>query len=257
MSKWEVPEGLRVKMKEIARQFSKQPTRSEGLLWEALRNRQLDDRKFRRQHPIGNFVVDFYCVRESFEEKYLMARHSQKLPDTLYNYCSLDGMKKIIESASLHLSNVRQLNDRREFKELLEKFLDKFKNNKPGVPIPSFEQLFEVAPFVFCMSEEPDDLYQWISYGDGGKGVAIGFDSSKLPFAGRTIPVLYNKKRIEYFVNKFLNFIFQNSTENKSKNSKSTGLIPQRYRNTRPKNEATLTDCYNLLCPPTKSNRIT
>jgi len=31
------------------------------MLWEALRARQLGVR-FRRQHPIGDFVLDFYCA---------------------------------------------------------------------------------------------------------------------------------------------------------------------------------------------------
>jgi len=31
------------------------------ILWEALRRRQLGAR-FRRQHPLGPYVVDFYCV---------------------------------------------------------------------------------------------------------------------------------------------------------------------------------------------------
>ena len=34
-------------------------TRAEALLWRALRNRQLDGLKFRRQHPIGRFRTDF------------------------------------------------------------------------------------------------------------------------------------------------------------------------------------------------------
>ncbi|HUU45024.1 MAG TPA: endonuclease domain-containing protein, partial [Acidobacteriota bacterium] len=33
----------------------------ERLLWARLRNRRLDGIKFRRQHPIGPFVVDFFC----------------------------------------------------------------------------------------------------------------------------------------------------------------------------------------------------
>ena len=31
------------------------------MLWSVLRNRGLLGLKFRRQHPIGAFVVDFYC----------------------------------------------------------------------------------------------------------------------------------------------------------------------------------------------------
>jgi very-short-patch-repair endonuclease len=33
----------------------------EQLLWLALRNGQIGGMKFRRQHPIGPFVADFYC----------------------------------------------------------------------------------------------------------------------------------------------------------------------------------------------------
>ena len=48
------------KMIEIARQFRKEPTKSENILWQALRGKKLDGHKFRRQQPIGNFIVDFY-----------------------------------------------------------------------------------------------------------------------------------------------------------------------------------------------------
>ena len=36
----------------------------EAFLWTKLRNGKLDGRKFRRQHSIGQFVVDFYCPCE-------------------------------------------------------------------------------------------------------------------------------------------------------------------------------------------------
>ena len=36
-------------------------TEAETVLWEALRNKKLSGLKFRRQHPIGRFIVDFYC----------------------------------------------------------------------------------------------------------------------------------------------------------------------------------------------------
>jgi very-short-patch-repair endonuclease len=48
-------------MVEVARQFRKQPTLSEAVLWQALRGKKLDRVKFRRQQPIGPFVVDFYA----------------------------------------------------------------------------------------------------------------------------------------------------------------------------------------------------
>ncbi len=48
------------KMVEIARQFRKEPTKSEAILWQALRGKKLDGVKFRRQQPVGLFIVDFY-----------------------------------------------------------------------------------------------------------------------------------------------------------------------------------------------------
>jgi len=44
----------------FAREQRRNPTRAEKALWQALRRRALGV-KFRRQHPIGEFVLDFYC----------------------------------------------------------------------------------------------------------------------------------------------------------------------------------------------------
>jgi very-short-patch-repair endonuclease len=51
---------FRRKILEIAREFRKEPTESEGILWQALRGKKLDGIKFRRQQPVGFFIVDFY-----------------------------------------------------------------------------------------------------------------------------------------------------------------------------------------------------
>lgn len=37
-------------------------TNAEKVLWDRLRNRRLKGYKFRRQHPIGNFIADFFCL---------------------------------------------------------------------------------------------------------------------------------------------------------------------------------------------------
>ena len=36
-------------------------TRAENVLWQALRNRQLEGLKFRRQAPLDGYIVDFVC----------------------------------------------------------------------------------------------------------------------------------------------------------------------------------------------------
>ncbi len=48
-------------MKETARHLRAKQTKSEAILWGALRNRQLNGLKFLRQHPVGPAIVDFYC----------------------------------------------------------------------------------------------------------------------------------------------------------------------------------------------------
>jgi very-short-patch-repair endonuclease len=47
---------------ELCRQFRKQPTETEAMLWVCLRDRQLYGYKFRRQHPIGRYIADFFCA---------------------------------------------------------------------------------------------------------------------------------------------------------------------------------------------------
>jgi len=46
---------------ENARFLKKVPTEAEALLWRNLRSKKLKGNKFRRQHPIDHFIVDFYC----------------------------------------------------------------------------------------------------------------------------------------------------------------------------------------------------
>jgi len=48
--------------REFARQLRANLTDCERLLWRRLRNRQLSGFKFRRQHPLPPYVLDFYCA---------------------------------------------------------------------------------------------------------------------------------------------------------------------------------------------------
>jgi len=53
--------GTTREIEETARHLRKQLTPAEATLWQALRSRQLSGLKFRCQHPVGRFIVDFYC----------------------------------------------------------------------------------------------------------------------------------------------------------------------------------------------------
>jgi very-short-patch-repair endonuclease len=60
-NKWQTDADLWKKVKPVARQMRKEPTDAENLLWQHIRNHQLGV-KFRRQHSIERFIVDFYCA---------------------------------------------------------------------------------------------------------------------------------------------------------------------------------------------------
>ena len=44
-----------------ARSLRRKLTLPEGLLWIELRGRKLGGHRFRRQHPVGPYILDFYC----------------------------------------------------------------------------------------------------------------------------------------------------------------------------------------------------
>ena len=52
----------------LAKSLRENSTDAERLLWKHLRARQPQGLKFRRQQPIGNFIVDFVC----FEQKLII-----------------------------------------------------------------------------------------------------------------------------------------------------------------------------------------
>lgn len=56
---------MRSRLTDVARRLRKTSTDAERVLWHSLRARQLEGLKFRRQHPIGRYIVDFVCLERS------------------------------------------------------------------------------------------------------------------------------------------------------------------------------------------------
>ena len=52
---------------DFARNLRQRSTSYEALLWQFLRNRQRCHKKFRRQHPLGIYTADFYCVEAKLD----------------------------------------------------------------------------------------------------------------------------------------------------------------------------------------------
>ncbi len=50
------------KTRQRAKELRQQMTPSEKVVWDRLRSRRLGGFKFRRQHPVGPYIADFYCA---------------------------------------------------------------------------------------------------------------------------------------------------------------------------------------------------
>ncbi|MET2984359.1 endonuclease domain-containing protein [Aureibaculum conchae] len=52
------------KLLNLRKKLRSNLTPAEVFLWKYLKAKQLDGKKFSRQHSIGNYIVDFYCASE-------------------------------------------------------------------------------------------------------------------------------------------------------------------------------------------------
>ena len=50
--------------KTFARKLRRSETDAERKIWQQLRSHNLNGVKFRRQHPVGPYIIDFICINE-------------------------------------------------------------------------------------------------------------------------------------------------------------------------------------------------
>ena len=53
--------GTTPEVEQAAKRLRQNLTPAEAKLWEAIRSKRLEGLRFRCQHPVGNFILDFYC----------------------------------------------------------------------------------------------------------------------------------------------------------------------------------------------------
>jgi len=138
---------------------------------------------------------------------------TDSVPEVLFHYTSLDGAMGIIESNSIHASDIRYLNDSLEH-QFAWRLIQEIARGLDGsaqheltremlrhvVRLPGTQLSFSGGAFVCSFSVQPDLLSQWRAYGDDGRGVALGFSTSPGLSAvgadGRNLPfrrVLYER----------------------------------------------------------------
>ena len=54
----------RKELKEYRKFLRENMTLAEAFLWNFLKAKKLEGKRFTRQHSIGNYIVDFYCASE-------------------------------------------------------------------------------------------------------------------------------------------------------------------------------------------------
>lgn len=103
---------------ERAQLLRKEMTDAETRLWKKLRNHGFEGLKFRRQHPIGRFIVDFYC-----HEKRLVIEVDGNIHDLLEVKERDEGREE--ELKNFGLTVIRFTND--EIEKNIEDVLSKLK----------------------------------------------------------------------------------------------------------------------------------
>jgi leucyl-tRNA synthetase len=114
-------------LKEHARAHRKEPTEAEAKLWEAVRNNKLGA-KFRRQHAIARFIVDFVCI-----EKKLVV----ELDGPIHEFQQREDEErtKVIEQEGFHVirfKNEQVLNTLPEVLENIQSELGRVANSSPS-----------------------------------------------------------------------------------------------------------------------------
>lgn len=66
------------RLRTRARELRNNPTDAERALWRQLRFWQLDGYKFRRQQPLGRYIVDFVCLEKRLVVEVDGGQHAQQ-----------------------------------------------------------------------------------------------------------------------------------------------------------------------------------
>lgn len=105
-------------LREKRKHLRSNSTSAEATLWNALKGKQLFERKFRRQHSILNYIVDFYCSSEKliieldgavhldFGQQNYDYERTEKLEQLGYKLIRFEN-KEVFESLEFVLDEIR------------------------------------------------------------------------------------------------------------------------------------------------------
>jgi hypothetical protein len=120
-------------------------------------------------------------------------RDAERLPETLFQYTNGAGLKGIVETGQIWLTNIFDLNDPSEFLhgvQYASEYLQEISARNEDLAVSAFcdVMLGSLSPpygglgvFVASFSEAGDDLGQWRAYASNGGGYALGVSSAVFP----------------------------------------------------------------------------
>ncbi|MBK7480136.1 MAG: DUF559 domain-containing protein [Bacteroidales bacterium] len=75
--------GASLNIKDKARALRKNMTSAEKILWSQLRRRKQNGMYFRRQHPYGIYILDFYCFEANLLVKIILHKRDNERTEYL------------------------------------------------------------------------------------------------------------------------------------------------------------------------------
>jgi hypothetical protein len=137
-------------------------------------------------------VVEFTKRYEKIRQSLMDELDSHHHPSNIYHYTNDVGLKGILETGQLWLTDIFDLNDPSELKHGFSTMLDILLKKAVGSPehtkfaqgLAAFYQRRGIQEsgnhFVCSFSAHGNDLCQWRAYSDNGRGYALGFDRIEL-----------------------------------------------------------------------------
>ncbi len=138
---------------------------------------------------------------EEILRSFLGPINGSESPPIIYHYTDANGLRGILETGRLWLSDIFTLNDPSELRHGIFWAAKILKKNGPKEFARFFEDFFKSESnvnranyFICSFSSRGNDLAQWRAYANNGRGYALGFDAKRLQMAfekhGCDIPAL-------------------------------------------------------------------
>ncbi|MDE5421806.1 DUF2971 domain-containing protein [Ancylomarina sp. DW003] len=159
--------------------------------------------------------------------KFDLVLETQKDPDILYHYTTMGTLQSILknvdkkEALILRGTHVEYLNDETEYVfacDILEGMLKDYVNAKDATDeknllknmnIRKFEDIGSLItgkPYVTSLSENHDNLSMWNTYGENGRGVAIGIKKESID---RWIKCSYDREAFKSYMSSFIADLYE------------------------------------------------